>query len=121
MQLDNASIRAAQVVQEQLDAYNRRDLIAFLHYYAPDCRIEDGRGEILFDGHSAIAARYRDMFAHAPQLHAEVAERLVTGPYVVDQEHVTGLPSRDGGERDLDAIVIYRIEDSLIRHVRILS
>jgi putative hydrolase of HD superfamily len=121
MQLDNASIRAAQVVQEQLDAYNRRDLMAFLQYYAPDCRIEDGQGEILFDGHSAIAARYRDMFAHAPQLHAEVVERLVTGLYVVDQEHVTGLLSRDGVERDLDAIVIYRIDDGLIRHVRILS
>jgi hypothetical protein len=117
---DDSSTRAIQVVQAQLDAYNQRDLSAFMRYYASDCRIEDGQGDILLDGHAAIEARYRDLFAHAPHLHAEITTRLATGPYVVDEEHVTGLPAHDGGERDLEAIAIYRIDDDLIRHVRML-
>src|SRR5690348_15475818 len=103
---DDASTRAVQVVQAQLDAYNQRDLSAFMRYYASDCRIEDGQDKILLDGHAAIANRYRDLFAQAPHLHAEITTRLAIGPYVVDQEHVTGLPARDGGERALDAIAI---------------
>jgi hypothetical protein len=60
------------------------------------------------------------LFAQAPHLHAEITTRLAIGAYVVDQEHVTGLPAHDGGERDLEAIAIYRIVDGLIRHVRML-
>jgi hypothetical protein len=121
MPYDDAIPLPAEVTQAQLEAYNQRDLATFVGYYAPECRIEDGQGEILFDGHAAIARRYGDLFAQAPHLHAEVAARLVIGSYVIDQEHVTGLPARDGGERNLDAIAIYRIENGLIRHVRMLS
>jgi uncharacterized protein (TIGR02246 family) len=117
---DDGSVKATQIVQTQLDAYNQRDLTAFLRCYAPDCRIEDGMGEILLDGRAAIAERYRSLFAQAPRLHAEITTRLAIGSFVVDQEHVTGLPAHDGGERDLDAIAIYHIEDGLIRRVRML-
>jgi hypothetical protein len=108
------------VVQRQLDAYNQRDLTAFLRCYAPDCRIEDGLGEILLDGQTAIAKHYGDLFALAPRLHAKVTTRLTLGSYVVDEEHVIGLPAHDGGERELHAITIYRVTDGLIQHVRIL-
>jgi hypothetical protein len=118
---DEDSVSPKQLVQTQLDAYNQRDLATFLRCYAPDCRIEDGLGGILLDGHAAIAERYRTLFAQAPNLHAEITTQLIIGSYVVDQEHVTGLPARDGGERALDAIAIYRIDHDLIRHVRMLS
>jgi hypothetical protein len=109
------------VVQAQLEAYNQRDLATFLACYASTCRIEDGLGEVLLNGQAAISQRYSDLFAHAPHLHAEVTTRLTIGAYVIDQEHVTGLPTQDGGERDLHAIAVYRVEDGLIQHVRMLS
>jgi hypothetical protein len=109
------------VVQAQLVAYNQRDLASFLGCYASTCRIEDGLGETLLDGQAAIAQRYGDLFADAPHLHAEVTTRLTIGSYVIDQEHVSGLPAHDGGERDLHAIAVYRVEDGLIHHVRMLS
>jgi hypothetical protein len=120
MTQDDTSQSPTQVVQAQLDAYNQHDLSTFMRCYASDCRIEDGLGDMLLDGHAAIEARYSDLFAQAPHLRAEVTRRLSIGPYVIDEEHVTGLPAANGGERALDAIAIYRIDDGLIRHIRML-
>ena len=41
-------------VQVQLDAYNRRDLEAFLSAYAPDVVLEDGAGNAMIRGRDGM-------------------------------------------------------------------
>ncbi len=40
------------IVQRQLDAYNARDVEAFLACYTADCVIEDGEGNRMMAGHA---------------------------------------------------------------------
>lgn len=62
-------------VQLQVEAYNRRDLDAFLACYAEDARIRDGRGAVLHDGLDAIRQRYGALFERDPELHASITAR----------------------------------------------
>jgi hypothetical protein len=106
-------------VRAQLEAYNRRDLEAFLACYAPDCRMEDGAGAVVAADREAMRTQYAGLFADSPDLHAEVPTRIVVGGYVIDEEHVTGarLP---GFPEAVHAVAVYRVADGLIRHVRVL-
>ncbi|MGZ3459499.1 MAG: nuclear transport factor 2 family protein, partial [Archangium sp.] len=56
-------------VQEQLEAYNARDLERFLSYFAPTVVIEDGQGNLLLQGHAQMRERYGPRFAQNPDLH----------------------------------------------------
>ena len=106
-------------VQAQLDAYNRRDLEAFLACYAPDCRMEDGAGAVLAADRAAMRPQYARLFADGPDLHADVPTRIVVGGYVIDEEHVTGA-RQPGFPEAAHAAAVYRVADGLIRHVRVL-
>lgn len=96
------------VVQRQVDAYNRHDLDAFLACYAPTAVIEWADGTRRFAGHQEIRARYAELFASAPDVHATVTGRLRAGEWTVDEEHVHLDDSR------LHVLVGYRVRNELI-------
>jgi hypothetical protein len=107
----------ADPVQSQLEAYNARDLEAFLACYTPDCVIEDGEGSRMMAGHAEMRPRYAALFAGSPNLHCRIASRIRIGDYVLDEEEITGRVP------DLRrAVAIYRIDrvTGLICHVRFL-
>ena len=106
-------------VQAQLEAYNRRDLEAFLACYAPDCRMEDGAGAVMAADREAMRPLYAALFANSPELHVDVPTRIVAGSYVLDEEYVTGahLP---GFPEEVHGVAVYHVADGLIRHVRVL-
>lgn len=102
-------------VQEQLEAYNARDLERFIACYTPDVVIEDGAGNLLMRGHDAMRERYGPMFAQFPELHCRIVTRIRIGDYVVDEERITGrAPSEQ------HAVAIYRLAGDSIAHVRFL-
>jgi len=49
-------------VEQQLTAYNRRDLEGFLAAYAPDVVFEDGTGATVLHGHDGMRALYGPLF-----------------------------------------------------------
>jgi hypothetical protein len=102
-------------VQAQLEAYNRRDVDAFVRCFAPTIICEDGVGKRLFIGNATMRARYAALFADSPNLHCEVRTRLRAGEYVIDELDVTG---RDG--EIVHAVVVYHVKGSLITHIRFL-
>lgn len=104
---------AERVVQAQLEAYNRRDIDAFLATYAPDVRIYDHPDRLQLEGLAAMRERYGPMFERVPDLHAAIERRIVQGDYVIDHERVTGLP--DG--RTIRAVAIYQVRDGRIQNV----
>jgi hypothetical protein len=104
-------------VRKQLEAYNNRDIEAFMSCYAKDCVVEDGEGNVTMKNWDVMKAGYTDLFAASPNLHCKIVSRTVVGNYVLDEENVTG---RRGNEGIGHVVAVYRIEDELIKHVRFL-
>jgi hypothetical protein len=102
-----------QVVQAQVDAYNRRDIDAFLNTYAPEVNIYNFPDERRSSGLASMRQIYAKLFEKAPQLHASITNRITHGNYVIDQEVVTGFP----GVKELTAVAIYEVKDGKIVNV----
>lgn len=114
-----ASERAAgtpeEVIGAQLSAYNRRDLDAFLATYAADAKLYQYPDRLMESGIDRIRERYARQFAESPALHVTISRRIVQGPFVIDQQEVTGGP---GGP--VRAVLIYQVESGRIVRVTFL-
>jgi hypothetical protein len=106
---------AERVVQAQVDAFNRRDVEAFMATYAPEAIHWAYPSDTTFNGAARIRAHYTELFSDpdASRLHATVRERIVKGRYVIDEEYIVGLPADDPHV----SVIIYEVRDGLIRNV----
>jgi hypothetical protein len=104
-------------IEEQLLAYNTRDLDRFLAVYSSEVVIEDGENHVVVKGLTQMRERYAALFAASPNLHCRIVNRIKIGSYTVDEEEVSGwnnLPA------PMNAVIIYRVEGDQIVHVRML-
>ncbi len=101
------------LVQRQLNAYNARNLDAFLEPYADDAEIYDLPDKLTSQGKEAMRKRYGAMFDKMTGLHCELVNRIVVGNTVVDHERITFGTDRE----PVQAIAIYKIENGKIRKV----
>jgi len=106
-------MRPVDLVQRQLDAYNARDLDAFVATYADDVRVYrlPGAAPVL-DGKAMLAEHYRTKRFNLPKLHADLVARIELGNKVIDHERVHGV--RD---EPFEALAIYEVVDGVIRTV----
>jgi uncharacterized protein (TIGR02246 family) len=100
-------------VDAHVAAYNARDVERFLGCYAPDCVVEDARGNVLLRGRDEMRAHFERVFRESPKLHCEIVHRARVGEYVVDEERITG---RVGG--DQHGVVVSHVAGGLIDHQR---
>jgi hypothetical protein len=107
-------------VDEQLAAYNARDLERFLACYADDIVVETAGGDRVVAGMDAMRALYSQLFANSPALRCEVPTRIQAGEFVVDEERVTGM-NLPGFPSEMHVAVAYRVRHGRIDHVRLLS
>lgn len=99
------------VVQRQLEAYNARDLSAWLATYAPDAEQYELHGARLAAGHAQMRERMATRFAE-PDLHAELLSRVVMGSVVVDHERVTrNFPE---GKGTIEMLCVYEVANGVI-------
>lgn len=92
------------VVQEQIAAYNARDLDRTLSFYAPNATIVDGNGAVLEEGHEAIRAIYARVFAENSELHAEVPVIFHVGEWVAIHSMVPNWVMQDGSRQEMQWI-----------------
>lgn len=104
---------SAELVQRQLDAYNKQDIEAFLACYAEDAVLATFNGGVTFSGLAAIRKRHEDLFYEFPKNHAKLANRIDLGTTVIDHEQVERSP---GGER-FEVAAIYTIKAGKIVRV----
>ena len=104
---------AVDLIQRQLDAYNRQDLDAFVTCYAPDVVVAGLNGTVTETSRDALRARYAKTFAEFPENRARLVNRIHVGSTVIDHEDVSRGPGRDRFE----VIAIYTIRDGLIARV----
>ena len=103
---------AVKIVQEQLEAYNARDLDRFAATYSEDIRIyRMPATEPSIVGQAQLRETYRKRFA-SPNLHAEIVNRIVIGSKVIDHERVVGIK-----EAPIEAVAVYEVAGGLIRTV----
>ncbi len=105
------------IVEEQVNAYNAKDLERFIATYSPSVVIEDGENNVLMRGHAEMRERYGPLFEGNPQLHSRIITRLRIGKFTLDEEEITGSKS---SATPIRSIVIYRVEKEKIVHVRML-
>jgi hypothetical protein len=108
----------AEVVQAQLDAYNRKDVDALLRTYAPDAEQHVLHGELLARGHAQMRERFLARFAE-PDLHARLVARSVVGNVVADTELITrNFPE---GRGTLEMLCLYEVEGAVIRRASFVT
>lgn len=77
-----------QLAQAQLDAYNSRDIDAFLKPYSDTVKIYNFPAELTTQGKEAMRKGYSNMFDNLPDLHCTLLNRMVSGNSVIDHESV---------------------------------
>lgn len=103
---------ALALVQRQLNAYNARNLEAFIEPYADDVELYDYKtGKLLGKGKEQMRKDYA-FFKQVPELHCEIKARIEQGNIIIDKESVSGF-----GERKVEATAIYHIEGNKIKKV----
>lgn len=97
-------------VQRQLEAYNAKDLAAFIACYHNDIAIYRMPATTpSLVGRDALAAFYQSERFTIAALSAEVLNRMVAGNKVIDHERVHGL-----ADHPSEVVVVYEVQDGLI-------
>jgi hypothetical protein len=111
MSANACTINAEKIVQRQLDAYNARDIDAFMAMWASDAQYFEHPSKLLASGAAEIRARHIVRFKE-PNLFGRLIKRMVVGNKVVDQEVVTRTFPEGTGR--IDVIAIYEVQDDKI-------
>jgi hypothetical protein len=106
------------IVNEQLNAYNARDIERFMACWHADAKLHEFPDKLLAAGHASIRKRHVLRFME-PNLHATLLFRTSVGNVVVDRERVRRM--FDGREGQVDVIAIYEVNDGLISSARFKS
>ena len=106
------------LAQQQLDAYNRSDLDAFVACYHPDVRVFNGNEHSL-SGIDAFRERYRTLF-NEWQFGASVPQRMSLNTHCVDFETWWRVDPNTGERSEGTILVRYEECDGRIRTVQFL-
>ncbi|NLR68132.1 amidohydrolase family protein [Chitinophaga varians] len=100
----------ASLVQRQLNAYNSRNMEAFLATYAEDAELLNFPDKLLRKGKEDLRKAYF-FFDIARLLHCRIVKRITEDNYVIDEEHIVDDHGTRGGT------AIYQVEKEKIKKV----
>lgn len=103
------------IIQRNLDAYNARDIDAFMKDYADDVKLYAYPNTLQTEGKEAMRKSYIDWFNRVPDLRAFIKKRIVIGNKVIDEEQVTA------NGQIFNAVAIYEVENGLITKVTFIQ
>ncbi len=110
-----AGTAAEQIVQRQLEAYNRHDVEAFAATYSDDVEIVQHPGIVRVKGKAALKAYYGPFLQRLKPI-ARVPHRTVMGDRIADVEAITV-----GGAEHCCAVAIYQVKNGLITRVDLVA
>ena len=102
------------IVQKQVEAYNNRDIDAFMNTYADDVKVYSFPKKLRYQGAEKMRERYKTMFENTKDLHCTIVKRIEKGNKVIDQESVI-----KNGKR-IHAVAIYEVKNGKIATVTFL-
>ncbi|MGI9552749.1 MAG: nuclear transport factor 2 family protein [Aurantibacter sp.] len=111
---DRTAPNPETIVQKQLDAYNSRDIDAFMKTYSEDVQLYNFPAEKRSQGQVEMRTAYAGYFESTPDLHCEIKNRMVIGNKVIDEEFITA------NNNNFSAVAIYEVENGKIAKVTFL-
>ncbi len=108
---------AEKLAQEQLDAYNNRDIEAFLKPYSDSVEVYFFPNRFLYKGKETMRREYAEMFTNTPALHCTLKSRIVVGNRVIDEESVLF----DKNKPAFHAVAIYTVANGKIVAVHFIQ
>jgi imidazolonepropionase-like amidohydrolase len=113
----------AELVQRQINAYNARNLDAFLETYADESELTL-RQDNMAENQAAkpiksgpVRESYAQMFREAPKLHCQVLQRKVDGTTIIDRQRVTGLKN----DKVIERTATYEVRNGKIQSVHLVQ
>lgn len=105
--------------EEQLVAYNNRDIQAFCACYHEEVKVLDEEGEVTMNGMETFKQRYTSLF-ESYVTHAWITERMLLPPHIVEKERYVRKNLETGEESSGDILVRYTERDGKIALVEFL-
>ncbi|MFD2566184.1 nuclear transport factor 2 family protein [Pseudotenacibaculum haliotis] len=102
------------VVQKQLEAYNKRDIDAFVNVFDENVKVYSYPNKLQYQGRKEMRKKYAAFFKNTKDLNCKIVKRIENGNYVIDEELVTA----NGRKRD--AVAIYEVRNGKIVAVTFL-
>ena len=100
----------ATLVQQQLAAYNARNIDDFCATFSQDIVLYNfGAPEPYLSGIAQLRSEYQKVFDNSPQLNCRLVNEMVLGNTVIYHEKATGRMNTT-----VEVIAIYEVADSLI-------
>lgn len=97
-----------QMAQKQLEAYNQKDIKAFMDCFSEDVKIYTYPNTLEVVGKAKMQEQYAQFFNRAKTLYCTVLKRIVRGAFVIDEESVQFNDTTFGG------VAIYEVKDGKI-------
>lgn len=115
--ITNSEVSASPefIVNKQLEAYNSRNIDAFVDTYSKDIKICNFPNILGTEGNDNLRASYASYFENTPNLNATIINRIIIGNKVIDKEKVTA------NEHTFYAIAIYEVENDKIVKVTFIK
>ena len=106
---------AGEIVTQQIEAYNRKDIEANMALFSDDFKIVNfSDGTLLIDGKDACRKMYSDLFLNSPKLFAEVINRIDFHDKVVLHEYIYG---RNGNNEKMEQLIVFEIHNNKIKKI----
>lgn len=107
---------ADKLVQEQLEAYNKRDLDEFLKPFSDSVKVYNNLRDFNYQGIDKMRENYANWFDGLDTLNCQIVNRISAGNTVIDYERLT-FKRKNGEGNTSETIAIYRIGDDKIQEV----
>ena len=104
-----------KIIDQQLKAYNSRDIEAFVATYSDDVELYNFPNKLIGKGREDLRKNYTSFFESTPDLNCEIKNRIVIGNKVIDEEYLTI------NGQNFSAVAIYEVENGKISKVTFIQ
>ena len=108
-----------QVVQENVDFYNAKDIDGFMTSFSEDIALYNFSNPLpSLVGLEKIREFYGELFQLSPQLYSSIIKRITFDNKVIDHESIVG---RKGSKEIVELVLIYEVKKDKICKIIVIK
>lgn len=110
-----AGVSPEGIVQQQLDAYNSRNIVEFIATFSNDVKLYNFPNKLIVEGKEALRKSYEVFFKSTPDLNCKITKRIIIANKVIDEELLTINGQTHKG------VAVYEVEEGKIAKVTFIQ